>query len=160
MARLTLPDTDGDEVVRVWSVNEPMGMAAAVFSTQVYERSRLPESEREMARMRIALINDCTICRATRTEATVDDDAAELKYADVADWRTSARFTHRERLAIETAERFALDHLSMDDEFFDRLKESFSEEEIMDLLVSISAFVVNGRLLRVLDVSDSCRIVL
>jgi alkylhydroperoxidase family enzyme len=160
MARVTLPESDDDEVMRVWSVNEAMGMAAATFSTQVYANSRLPESEREVARMRIARINDCTICQSTRTASTVDDELAELKYADVEQWRTSPHYSERERLAIETAERFALDHLSMDDEFFDQLKAAFTEDEIMDLLVSISAFLVNGRLLRVLDVAEGCRIVL
>lgn len=160
MARVTLPASDGDEVTRVWSVNEDMGMIAATFSANVYATSALPESEREMARMRIARINDCTICQSTRTADTVDDDTAEQKYADVENWRTSPHYTERERLAIETAERFALDHLAMDDEFFERLRGSFTEDEIMDLLISISAFLVNGRLLRVLDIAEGCRIVL
>ena len=59
MARIDIPAGDGDEVYRVWGVNPDMGMAAAAFSGAVYEKSKLPEREREAARMRIAQINDC-----------------------------------------------------------------------------------------------------
>ena len=38
--------------------------------------------------------------------------------------------TERERRAAEFAERFALDHLAMDDEFWGRMRASFSDEEI------------------------------
>ena len=61
MARLDVPPGDGDELMRVWSINPDMGLAAAKFSASVYDKSRLPTPEREMARMRIAQINDCPV---------------------------------------------------------------------------------------------------
>jgi alkylhydroperoxidase family enzyme len=59
MARLPLPNTEGDETIRVWGINPDMGYTAATFSAKVYEKSKLPDNEREMARIRIAQINDC-----------------------------------------------------------------------------------------------------
>ena len=39
----------------------------------------------------------------------------------------------RERLAAEFAERFAIDHLAMDDELWGRLHDAFAEAELADL---------------------------
>jgi alkylhydroperoxidase family enzyme len=61
VATLDVPEGEGDELIRVWSINPAMGHAAAKFSAMVYERSELPVNEREMARMRIAQINDCPV---------------------------------------------------------------------------------------------------
>ncbi len=61
MPTLDVPEGEGDELIRVWSINPAMGHAAAKFSAMVYERSELPVNEREMARMRIAQINDCPV---------------------------------------------------------------------------------------------------
>lgn len=160
MARLPLPDGPGDEVARVWMINPAMGLTTATFSNKVYEKSTLPEHEREMARMRIAEINGCVVCLETRAGAMAADPASEAKYAEVSNWRTSDLYSPRERLAIETAERFATDHRSMDQAFFDRLRAEFDDAEILDLLVCISAFLANGRLVNVLDVTASCPIVL
>lgn len=59
MARIDVPDGDGDELVRIWGVNPTMGAIAGAFSAQVYERSQVSVRERELVRMRIALINHC-----------------------------------------------------------------------------------------------------
>jgi len=61
MARLSLPDTEGDETIRVWGINPDIGYAAAMFGAAVYDKSKLPDNEREMARIRIAQINDCHV---------------------------------------------------------------------------------------------------
>ena len=54
-------------------------------------------------------------------------------------------------MAIEYAERMALDHHNIDDAFFDRLKEHFSDEQILELGMMIGQFIGFGRLLMVLD---------
>jgi alkylhydroperoxidase family enzyme len=158
MARLPLPDGPGDEVTRVWSINPAMGLATATFSNKVYERSTLPANEREVARMRIAEINGCAICQSTRSVAMAQLDDAEERYANVSRWRELDLYTPRERLAIECAELFALDHEHMTQAFFDRLREHFDDAEILDLLVCISAFLANGRLVSVLGVTQDCLI--
>ena len=50
-------------------------------------------------------------------------------------------FTPSERLALEYADRLALDHHNMDDEFFDRLKEHYSDEQILELGMMIGQFI-------------------
>ena len=43
-------------------------------------------------------------------------------------------------MAVEYAERFAIDHTSIDDAFFDRLHEQFDDGEILDLTICIATF--------------------
>ena len=60
-------------------------------------------------------------------------------------------FTDRERVALEYADKLALDHHSIDDAFFDRLHQHFSDEQVIELGMMIGQFIGFGRLLAVLD---------
>ncbi len=73
-------------------------------------------------------------------------------YASVADWREDDRYSRAEKLAIEFAERYCLDHGSMDAAFFERLRDEFSDAEILDLATCCAMFLGVGRLLAVLGV--------
>jgi alkylhydroperoxidase family enzyme len=114
--------------------------------------------ERELARMRIALINDCAICQQWRSTPGADAELTEADYAHVAEWRSYAGYSERERLAIEYAECFALDHHSLDDEFFHRLRAHYTDAEILDLTVCVGGWLALGRTLHVLGIDSYCRI--
>ena len=61
MARIDVPDGDGKEASRIWQLAPHMGAGLHALSEAVYERSRLPIREREVARMRIAQLNECRV---------------------------------------------------------------------------------------------------
>ena len=61
-------------------------------------------------------------------------------------------FAPRERLAIEFAEQMACDHLAIDDGFVAKLREHFSEPEILELGMMIGQYIGFGRLLVVLGI--------
>ena len=66
-------------------------------------------------------------------------------------------FSDRERLALEYAERLAVDHHNVDDDFFDRLRTEFSDAEILELGMMAGQYIGFGRLLMVLDLTPkSC----
>ncbi|MBO6557177.1 MAG: hypothetical protein JJ934_11090 [Pseudomonadales bacterium] len=54
-------------------------------------------------------------------------------------------------MALEYADRMALDHHSMDDAFFDCLREHFDDPQIVELGMMIGQFIGFGRLLAALD---------
>ncbi len=54
-------------------------------------------------------------------------------------------------MALEYADKMALDHHSIDDAFFDRLHEHFGDDQIVELGMMIGQFIGFGRLLMVLD---------
>ena len=80
----------------------------------------------------------------------------EELYAHVADHREHAEYSEAERVAIEYAERFALDHLSIDDEFMARLRAQFSDADVLDLTICIADFLAFGRLTQVLKLDVQC----
>jgi alkylhydroperoxidase family enzyme len=82
----------------------------------------------------------------------MDAGLTEEKIAAVGDYRTSLLFSPRERLAIEFAEKMALNHQSIDDTFFSSLRAEFSDPEIVELGMAIGQYIGFGRLLMVLDV--------
>ena len=60
--------------------------------------------------------------------------------------------TEREKLAAEFAQRFALDHLAMDDEFWARLRGAFADDEIADLTICCGMWLGMGRAMAVIGV--------
>jgi alkylhydroperoxidase family enzyme len=157
MARIDIPDGPADPEVRMWALRPEMGIGAGALSHAVYEQSIVPVRERELARMRIAQINDCAICRQWRRTTGAAEVMTEDDYLHVAEWRAHPGYTPRERLAIEYAERFALDHLGLDDDFYARLRAAFSDTEVLDLTVCIGAWLALGRTMHVLGIDSACR---
>jgi alkylhydroperoxidase family enzyme len=156
--RIDIPDGDAGPEVRVWALRPEIGIGAGALSHAIYEQSIVPVRERELARMRIALINDCAICRQWRSTPGAEGRVSEEEYAHVADWATYPGYSGRERLAIEYAERFVLDHHTLDDAFYDRLRSAYSDAEVLDLTVCIGGWLALGRTLHVLGIDDACRI--
>lgn len=78
------------------------------------------------------------------------EGVTEEVYAHVSAYRDRADYSEREKLAIEYAERFALEHLSLDDAFFARLRARFTDEELLDLSICVATFLALGRLTKVL----------
>jgi alkylhydroperoxidase family enzyme len=158
MPNIDIPDGRADPEVRRWALRPEMGAAAGALSHAIYEQSIVPVRERELARMRIAQLNDCAICQQWRKTPGAAGQLTEDDYAHVAGWRTHDGFTERERLAIDYAERFASDHHSLDDAYFARLRDAYTDAEILDLTVCIGGWLALGRTMHVLGIDESCRL--
>jgi len=90
--------------------------------------------------------------------AGVDEDL----YDHAAEWRTWPGYSPQERIAAEFAERFASDHTGLrdDDDFWERCNEEFSDELLTDLALSCAMWLGMGRMLRTLDIGQTCKITL
>lgn len=177
MARIAIPAVEQANpygyAARTHAV--PIMAAGAAFSEAVYRESRLSLREFEGARMRTAQINGCMICRDFRAQRDVpkiydvEGDQGRLVtangpapdeafYGAVSEWRSSALFSQRERLAIEFAERFGTDPqgLAADEAFWARMHEAFSDGEIVDLAHCTAAWVGLGRVAHVLGFDTVC----
>ena len=150
MARIDLPPGDGTPNARMWELVPEQGAAYRAFAEVLYGRTTIPPREREIARMCIAMINDCRVCRSFRVPGLERKGVDEEMYAAVADWRHADGFTVRERLAAEYAERFALDHLAFDDEFWARMRAAYTDAEIVDLSLMVGSWLAFGRMTAVL----------
>lgn len=140
----------------VWGEMVPgIGPAASAFAQSVYDHSTLGLREFEAARLRTAQINGCLFCQDWRTER--DGEKVEDSFADAVEhWRTTDAFDDRARLAAEYAERYALDHHGLDDEFWGRMKAAYSDVEIVELSMCLGSWIAFGRLNHVIGLDAAC----
>jgi alkylhydroperoxidase family enzyme len=68
----------------------------------------------------------------------MEGDDGGAKAASVAEWRDSALFSDSERVALEYAERMTITGQQVDDELFARLKQHFSEAQIVELTAAVA----------------------
>ena len=154
MARLDVPAGPGGDAVQIWSLQPELGAAATRLVDAAYNKSILPVRVREAARMRIAQLNECTVCLAFRADKVRAQGLGEEFYGAVGAPGEGV-LSEQERLAVEYAERFAVDHTSIDDEFMERLRGSFTDPEVLDLTICLSAFLGLGRTLRALGITET-----
>ncbi|MFE5934653.1 carboxymuconolactone decarboxylase family protein [Streptomyces sp. NPDC056470] len=140
----------------VWGEIVPeIGTAAANFSLSVYAHTTLGLREFEAARLRIAQVNGCLFCLDWRTDRGGEKVEESFPEA-VTQWRTTDAFDDRTRLAAEYAERYALDHHGLDEDFWTRMTAHYSQPEIVELTMSIGSWLSFGRLNRVLGLDAVC----
>ena len=82
----------------------------------------------------------------------MEQGLGEEKIERLAAYRDDTSFTVRERLALEYAELMALDHTAIGDDFFRRVREEFTDAEIVELTMAIGQYLGFGRFLHVLEV--------
>lgn len=152
MARIEFPERGLGEHVDWALMRADMAVGMGALSEAVYGNTQLALREREAARWTIALINHCEVCQDTRARDAEVHGVDEGFYAEVAGWKTSDQLNERERLAAEFAQRFALDHVAMDDEFWARLRAAYRDDEIADLTIACGMFLGMGRTLAVIGV--------
>jgi AhpD family alkylhydroperoxidase len=160
MSRIgTFPDDD----LAGWILKSPeLGSAIAGFSDAVYNRGRLPMRTRELARMVIAHCNQCAVCVNTRDADGLAAGVDEELYNHALEWRTWPGYSAQERLAAEFAHRFATDHTALrnDEDFWARCSQQFSDELLADLALSCALWLGMGRVLRTLDIGQTCKLTL
>lgn len=113
----------------------------------------LPERLIELVRLRVAFHNQCRSCMAIRYNSAADSVDEGLvcsleKPAEADD------LSNAEKVAIDFADRFATDHLSITDARFEELKAHFSEPEIVELMMHIATFVGFGRMGAIMDMTE------
>jgi alkylhydroperoxidase family enzyme len=153
MARLEVPPGEGGDAVQIWALQPALGTAAMRLVDAAYNRSILPVRVREAARLRIAQLNECSVCLAFRADKVKGQGLGEDFYSAVG--RPGGELSEQERLAVDYAERFALDHTSIDDEVIGRLRGAFTDPEILDLTICCSAFLGLGRTLHALGITET-----
>ena len=87
---------------------------------------------------------------ASATQAGLTED----KISQIPEWKTNDDFDIREKLALQFAEKFSLDHKSLDDAFFSELRLQFSDPEILELGMMIGQYVVISRLTQALGIKQ------
>jgi AhpD family alkylhydroperoxidase len=100
----------------------------------------------ELVRLRVAFHNQCRSCMAIRYTEAANDGVTEDLVCSLERPAQATNLTEAEKAAIDYGERFATNHLSIDDAVYDNLRKHFTEAQIVELGTTVAFFVGFGRL--------------
>jgi AhpD family alkylhydroperoxidase len=100
----------------------------------------------ELVRLRVAFHNQCRSCMAIRYTEAANDGVTEDLVCSLERPAQAENLTDAEKAAIDYGERFATNHLSIDDAVYDNLRKHFTEAQIVELGTTVAFFVGFGRL--------------
>ncbi len=106
----------------------------------------LPERLIELVRLRVAFHNQCRSCMAIRYTDARADGVTEDLVCSLENPPQAENLSAAEKAAIDYAERLATNHLSIDEAVYNRLREHFTEAQIVELGMNVALFVGFGRL--------------
>ncbi len=124
----------------------PHAIKALLALEERINKSDLEKSLTELVRLRASQINGCAFCVDMHTTDARKGGETERRLATVVVWRETPFFTARERAALEWTEALTLisqDHVP--DAVWDAVKPHFSEAELVDLTLLVSAINVWNR---------------
>ncbi len=99
--------------------------------------SLLEPGVRSLVQARISQLNDCAFCIDINSMLAAERAHSMDKALAVAEWRQSALYSPRERVALEYAE--AVTQSRVNDELSNRVKAEFGEDAMIEL-TGLSAF--------------------
>jgi AhpD family alkylhydroperoxidase len=155
MSRISLPHGDQLDVVKALSLRPEFAKAVGAMNAATFA-STLDWRLHELVRMRIAIINGCTVCLSWRTPEAVDAGLTEDVLIGVAGWRDSTEYSEAERVALEFTELFCGDSVSISDDLLARLEQLFDAGEIVELSLVIGKYLSQGRFMQVLGLDQTC----
>ena len=141
-------------LTRIFGHQPAMAKGLGAFSAALKGNRTLPERLIELVRLRVAFHNQCRSCMAIRYPDPIADGLTEELVCSLERPMEADDLDARERLAIRYGELFATNHLAIDDAFYDRLRELFTEAEIVELGLNVALFVGVGRLSATWDMVD------
>jgi AhpD family alkylhydroperoxidase len=132
-----------------------LAQAVAAYDRAVWN-SRLDWRLHELVRMRIAQVNECTVCLSWRTPQAVEAGIDDRLLLGVHRYAETDDYTPAEKVAIEYAERFCTDSARIDDDLIRRLQQHFDAGEVVELTLVIAKYLAFGRFMQVLGLDQTC----
>ena len=170
MQRIPLVDTgclppDLEQMVTKWKAEEDgdpnfirtLGNAPNMlrrfvpFYSPLVLRGVVEHRTKELVRINIAWHNQCQYCMATRYGSGRRSGIDEALVAELASYETGP-FSERERAALLYSTAIVVDPGGVPPDAVERLRDSFTDVEIMELTWAICLWIETGRLFAALDV--------
>ncbi len=121
------------------------------FEQKLRAGRTLPERLVELVRLRIAFHNQCRPCMSIRYGEAVDDGLTEDLVCSLERPEEAEEMTAAERAAVTFADRFASNHLSIDQAIMTELGRHFDPPQIAELGIHAAFFTGFGRMGAVFD---------
>ena len=133
----------------------PLDLALWAFDGALKANRHLPARLIELVRLRIAFHNQCRPCMSIRYGDAVDDGLTEALVCSLEKPAEASDMTPAEQIAVQFADRFASNHLSIDAELLGRLAALFTPDEIRELGMHAAFFTGFGRMGAVFDTGEA-----
>lgn len=117
----------------------------SMFAGALKKNRTLPARMVELVRLRVAFHNQCRSCMAIRYTDALNDGVTEDLVCSLEKPMEAPDLSEAEKIAIRFGELMATNHLAIDDPFYDRMREHFSESQIVELGLNVALFVGVGR---------------
>jgi AhpD family alkylhydroperoxidase len=102
------------------------------------QNSGLEPALRELVKVRASQINGCAYCLDMHTKDARAQGETEQRLYALNAWRETPFYTDRERAALEWTEQLTLiAENGVPDDLYARVRESFSDEEIVNLTLAV-----------------------
>jgi len=127
--------------------HKPAAAAALLaFAGSLMQTRELTDRLAELVRLRIAFHNQCRSCIAIRYRNTEGQGIDEDLVCALEEPMEAHNLTDGERAALAYADLFATDHLAINDDTYDNLRNYFDEAQIVELGMLCALCVGVGRL--------------
>lgn len=141
-------------VMRMFAHRPAIAKGIVALGSGIKTDMTLPPRLVELVRLRIAFHNQCRSCMAIRYREAVDAGVNEALVCSLEKPMEAPDLTAAEKAALAYGDRFATDHLSIDDTLFEELRQHFSEQQLVELGVWVAFCVGFGRLGAVWDMTE------
>ena len=115
------------------------GVMKAMYGLEeAFRNTRLEPALRELVKTRASQLNGCAYCIDMHTKDARAHGETEQRLCALNAWRETSFFTPRERAALEWTEQLTLiAGRGVPDELYARVKEHFSDEELVQLTLAV-----------------------
>jgi AhpD family alkylhydroperoxidase len=118
----------------------PAAIKAMLGVEERIGKSAIEKSLADLVRLRASQINGCAFCVDMHTSDARKGGETDRRLATVVTWRETPFFTDRERAALEWTEAVTLvSHGHVPDAVWEAVRPHFTDEELVDLTLLISA---------------------
>jgi AhpD family alkylhydroperoxidase len=120
------------------------GIFQAMFGLERQVRqARFDSKLLDLVRMRASQINGCAYCLDMHSKDARANGETEQRLYGLSAWRETPYYSARERAALEWTEALTLvSETHVPDEVYERVREQFSEDELVHL--SLAVVAING----------------
>ena len=112
------------------------------LSMQVHDGGRLEPELQQLVLMRVSQINGCAFCLDMHSKDARADGETEQRLYLLPAWRETTLYSEREQVALAWAEELTDSHDAVPDALYERAKQAFDEDALVDLTLLVVA--ING----------------
>jgi alkylhydroperoxidase family enzyme len=131
-----------------------MAKANALWMATAMAGRSLSRRLLELVRLRLAFHSQCRSCMAMRFSSALDEGFTEDLVCSLEKPMEAPDLTDQEKAALEYADIFATNHFAINDETFAKLRQHFSDAEIIELGMFVGFFHGTGKFLSTLDMTE------